>query len=977
MSEFDFQEKFPNLTPINNSPALFTLNGFGMGVYGRRDYDEETGTYVKTHCLCALFIPIIALRAYRVADAGSGGWYFIGREPLSMFAKLWNLALVVTVATTIAATMWNAHGNSPEYVAGRQLAEADQQAAQGDLVAAAKQYHQISNGPTSHAATARERLRALLDERLDAAPEQETREVLEIIVEAQQEFGLFPGSGQLIERGLALAAKRSSSKPTSALAILDTVAPLDPESETIAGKRRELLEAIVAKGQDSPEIASQLALLYEADGDLEKCEALLKPHFDELGDTEGARILGQRLAQQGDVERSYALLQPYCRRRLERLHTAEQNYHDTLMSTHQQIVGRLERGEGPEWFYQDYNLATPDRQEEIVSEYIASQIKSDPSCAAAERELIAAAEIVPVALDLGVVMLRRGQEAQDPARRQEELARAEKTFLALRGVAGESDEYRLYLGQVYYWLGKHAEGRQLFDELLASSGRSFETLMGVSNLLRQVGAVSESRNLAEEAYQAADTDENRHAAAMQRALLNLDTEDEIAWLRKADTTAPHVKASLAYALGIQALNRGDDDEALAQLQKAVNTYAELPENPSILNNGALANFSLFRLTDQQEHLDQGLKMIEKAVALQPADSLVLGNAGHAVTSVAVRDAVRDRLDLQTLNRYIDLDVLPFLYGDASEREKYAERLREDRVLAKGIDYFERQLVLAPRSPYAYQRLLDLRTSLRDLEGLKQLRDRIVEADLDLADQDQSRADFQAGRDDARIVEQLDTSIKRLQQAMTQAEENGRHETLAVAASLLSRQKLVLTTIGKPADGDEIVRLAEKAHAASPSSGSRTALVNALLQRASQRIAKSLPEFAEFTDQRRRLVSNSSLVTIALSGEGAMRDAALADPDVQRAGKLLKESVEAFPEDASVWHWAVLSQLEPEAAATLVDALATDEQGRLTREIESYLSPDSPSTVLDQYWEAQMKGDDQQAQAAAGRLAELEILPTKN
>jgi hypothetical protein len=70
-------------------------------------------------------------------------------------------------------------------------------------------------------------------------------------------------------------------------------------------------------------------------------------------------------------------------------------------------------------------------------------------------------------------------------------------------------------------------------------------------------------------------------------------------------------------------------------------------------------------------------------------------------------------------------------------------------------------------------------------------------------------------------------------------------------------------------------------------------------------------------------------------------------------------------------------LEPEAAATLVDALATDEQGRLTREIESYLSPDSPSTVLDQYWEAQMKGDDQQAQAAAGRLAELEILPTKN
>jgi hypothetical protein len=69
-------------------------------------------------------------------------------------------------------------------------------------------------------------------------------------------------------------------------------------------------------------------------------------------------------------------------------------------------------------------------------------------------------------------------------------------------------------------------------------------------------------------------------------------------------------------------------------------------------------------------------------------------------------------------------------------------------------------------------------------------------------------------------------------------------------------------------------------------------------------------------------------------------------------------------------------LAPEAAGALVDALATDELGPLKREIEPYLSPNSTSTVLNQYWEAQMKGDHQQAQAVGRRLAEMGILPAE-
>ncbi len=84
------QKKFPNLHPMGKAPSLVTINGVGGGLYGKRDYDRETNTYVSTYCFCILFIPMIAIRAFRVCKAENGGWYFIGEEPLSNFAKIWN-----------------------------------------------------------------------------------------------------------------------------------------------------------------------------------------------------------------------------------------------------------------------------------------------------------------------------------------------------------------------------------------------------------------------------------------------------------------------------------------------------------------------------------------------------------------------------------------------------------------------------------------------------------------------------------------------------------------------------------------------------------------------------------------------------------------------------------------------------------------------------------------------------------------------
>jgi hypothetical protein len=113
MSESDLSSRFPNLRPIHKVPSLGTVNGIGTAVYGSRDHDPETGTYVKTHGFVVLFVPIVSLGAYRVADAPQGGWYFIGREPLSGLAKLWNLCVLLLVLGGAGLIGWKTYTKLP------------------------------------------------------------------------------------------------------------------------------------------------------------------------------------------------------------------------------------------------------------------------------------------------------------------------------------------------------------------------------------------------------------------------------------------------------------------------------------------------------------------------------------------------------------------------------------------------------------------------------------------------------------------------------------------------------------------------------------------------------------------------------------------------------------------------------------------------------------------------------------------------
>src|SRR5262249_50086897 len=151
-----------------------------------RDHDDETNTLVKTHCICILFIPAVALAAYRVAHVQSA-WYFLGRVPLSAAAKAWNLLLVAALVATAGVIGCDKYSSTPDYIAGRRLAEGDQLAGAGEIVRAAEVYRDVAVGKTVHAGEAAAKLKGVLDGPAAEVSAQDAAAVLRIVVDLEKQ----------------------------------------------------------------------------------------------------------------------------------------------------------------------------------------------------------------------------------------------------------------------------------------------------------------------------------------------------------------------------------------------------------------------------------------------------------------------------------------------------------------------------------------------------------------------------------------------------------------------------------------------------------------------------------------------------------------------------------------------------------------------------------------------------------------------
>jgi tetratricopeptide (TPR) repeat protein len=969
MPQADLKSKFRNLAPVKSPPALSRINGCGVGLYGKRDFDDETQTYVATWCISLVYIPIVCLRAYRVATA-QRGWYFLGREPLSSFARWWNISVLTAIVVTVVAVKYDAYTSSPAYKAHQEMARAAELVKQGRLADGATIYQSLALAGADESTNATGAMKGLVDGGCRQAPLSESAAVFASAARVARRGTAIPAS-EVAQGGMKLVAAKGDADPKGGVTMLDAIRPLVIDTRAIDARRLTLLRKWAAADPTNLDVITPLASLLEQQNELPEAKKLLLPVKVRLGDGDGARVLGTILAREGDFDGSYALLWPYVKVRLDRLHDAERNSQSTVKRLFDREIDLLDNHKGPEDFYAKYKNASSEGKKTLVHEYVNGRVKDDPEFLASQQALEQEAHVVPVALDLGVVMLQRAQARHDPTARKAQLESAEQVFLAISGVAGESDEYRLALGQIDYWLGRQVEGRKLFDDYLTSKGRAFKDLVNIGTRLRELGADPEARAMAEEAYTKATKPEEQHAAAILRSLLSKDDDDKIIWLNRSDTSDPTVKADLAKVLGDKAMSEGRDDEAVRQFHSAIDAFAAMPRSAMSLNETALAYYSIFAANGDRQSLDRCIDYFQQAVDLSPSDPILLFNAGITLLDGSVSDLIANDLDLRALHETGDMALLRYLYRDKPARDAMIARVKAHPGIARAVSYLEKVMVLSPKSERAPAAAYSVRRFTQDDAALAALEQRVRAAEINGADQLARLKEHLSGQKDQEAQVAIKAAIKRRESQDAAARAKG-GVTAAVALDRHAEQLLALHHVGAAVDADNVVSLAEEAHRLAPSEGTHSTLLSAYLFRASLDLRRSDPAIETFFGRYERAAGTTYLMTVAASEPSAFQPKVIQHADVQRAIALIRQACGRYPQGRGNQEWALLKGADPGEAARIADQIRATPRDAVNQSIDSLLNPASVEEAIDTYWLMQILGKPEDGKAALARVVAMGV-----
>ena len=955
--------KFPQLRPVPNAPTLFRINGIGAGMYGKRDFDLETGTYIKTHCFCVLFVPLIALGAYRVADAESG-WYFIGKERLSSFAKSWNIGVLVLSLLFGAILADHAHRTSPEYVAKQELRRGNHALQSGNPMEAARIFRAVSLGSTSQAAAARSGLRQAVEQSLSSASPSTAQAAFRLLVTLPPHINTpTPIVPDIYQRGMALVEKFRATNPDDALDLLRQVKVFGPSTnDSYRSLEIDLLKAAIAAKPNNTNRVIELALIYEEQKQLEASAQLLAPYREQLGATEGARILGQHLLVQGKNEDAYVLLYPYVQARLQKLREVERNYTNAMTLVYNECIRDLNAGLGDRSFYDAYKRASKAEQAQMVDGYVMKRMETHPGFRLAVAELKAANKIVHVTLDLGMVQLGRAQNLADPAARKTELEAAEKTFLAIRGLAGGTDEYRLFLGQVYYWLGKSKEGAELFSQLLEAHKGEYSLLMNLGSILREVGEVSQARDLVKQAYRTATAAIDKFEAASLLARLETDTDEQISWLEKCDPNNANTEVELNSARGRKALVEGNRELAAQFLRKAIEGYKNLPQNTVTFNNFGLAYLDLYYASGDINDHNRGLALMEQAIALSPGNSVLLNNITHLLISRAYMDLIADSIHFAALKETPGQAMLAHLYKDEQGRAAIIEQLRHNEHMAKAITYLDKALLLAPKHPALYETELHLQETFRDLSELQKLQQRIRVAAPDITEAARATRELYEPAKGKELLARLQKEILRYRTLLEVPAVKEHTSTLRFAEVSLNNLEQGAAAWGDSADSQELLEHAVSTAREQTNSATLSSLIAACFYRAHEELKQQNAAYAELAQRTRLGMAPRELMAFLLDRDDPLGNAIRQNPKFLEALELLKEEGRLFPSFRRPDEWALFRTINAEEAALVSRQLKADPGGRLADDIRFQLNPISGPAVMAQYWTAKMNGNDSAAVA---------------
>ncbi|MBL4848485.1 MAG: hypothetical protein JKY65_23435 [Planctomycetes bacterium] len=940
---------YPELTPCGE-PILLAPLGFGTSLWGRRD-ERADGSYIATHCLVALLIPVFALGAYRITLGGAGSWRFLGRSRLSGLARVWNVVVALAIVAGICslALVKNDHQLA--------LAKAKEHQAAQRYFDATRGYLAVVGTSESDAAIAA--ITALIEGPLQSAETTEVVICLELISCEPSLASVFGPAQDAV--WTALCTARAAEDPEGALRMLDALEPL--AEQEVAVVREKILLALNQRDPTNPVAASGLAQLYERRQKPAEAWAVLQPAREKLGTSEGARILGALLlVKERDLEGAAKVWGPYVAEKLAKAQLAQTIYTATYQRARDRAFQSLTSGQGAseEW-YRDQKAAPAERRNARVSEWVHAALEADVEIKLVKRRQARIGKVLPIALELAIVRLALAERSTG-GKRFAAIEDVERLLIATRESLGATPRYKLTLAKVHYQLGRPEQGEALLIELEEGFPDEGEPLIEVALAYRQANRQSEARRVAAKAFEAARGNARlMQRAARLRAALSIDLADRVVWLERTELKSPQARAALASTRAEQAELVGDLSGARQRYREAVREYEQAPEIASLLLKRALVYRSLWRLGGSPADLTKHLDALRKASALQPTHPLLLQRLVNALQIEAGSQLLAGKIDLARAKQLPSAAHFWSVVDDSAGHAALSKSYLQTDAIQECNPLLRKLLSLAPDSQLALAQFFGQVALSEDPAQYEQVLKLIPKIDF---------SDYAAetiGAYHSSDPEEGTLHAKRLKSALetaTALEQEG-GATYALALASLVRVRLSGRAVGQSVDVDRLLAEAERAHAASPSITSRFRRIGGHAIRALARLAKTHPALAEASETTRRSLDAPYLLAHGIKGGGPLAEAIAADPDVIATGKLLVDLHERAPGVTRLW-WAVLLRgLGSPAADSVEEHFKSNRIAQLRLEILLRMSPLDAEQILEQSWFLELSG---QAKAANELLA---------
>jgi len=491
-------------------------------------------------------------------------------------------------------------------------------------------------------------------------------------------------------------------------------------------------------------------------GKLEAAEARLRAFGAPGLLIRDARFLLAQLAAAGDhLEEADALMTGLLATRLRRFAAAGAALQAATKQVQDRVEAQLDAGNVPPGLRAKLESQTmsDSEQRDALSEWLSSEMESDPTVTDRRAAYVALSDVVPVSLAAGSVKLRRAQALSGPAR-DAMLQEAERTFLAIRNEAEGQPEFHLGLGEIYARLGKVEESEQEFGQLIATGDPQLG--LQVAHVYRDIGSVERSKQVATDVYAKASSPLRESAAVLLGLLSTGDDDAAEAWYRKADPSNPFVRVSLLEIEGGRLYRQGKYGECaakFAQVAKA-NLAVASTANLSGFNNAALAYQRQFNCTGDLESLRDAEAALEKAYRIQPDDPIVVGNLAVMLDENAKVRVLAKRVDVKAIKLTVsDADDLIAVLIANGEREAIGAELAADAGARRSTGLLAQYEVLAPNNTTAYQREIEQALRRRDEAAVATVLARMKQAKaLDTSAMAEARERFISGALDAQYLE---------------------------------------------------------------------------------------------------------------------------------------------------------------------------------------------------------------------------------